>query len=387
MKIGVLLDEQFPYGMAAANRCLLYTKGLAELGHDVEILIPRPTERQNKIRNFAVQGVYEGVKFRYAYESIIRRSFAGRRIQNFISLFNSFIFFIRFNPDVILIGANNFKYIFLGKVCSLLVNAKIVREKSEVPFYKTERLSAIQKFRIKAEFKMFDGLIVISGALKEFFLKDLLLTTKIVEIPILIDSTKGTLNNNGVATIKPNLVYTGSLLDHKDGVTIILKAFARILKNHPELCLIMTGDLEGSVNKMEILTLIDKLDLTGKVELPGYVSIDKLNEITSAASALLLAKPGNRQNRYNMATKIGEYLLTGRPAVISSVDPACHYLKHRENVCIVDPDDFKLAEEVEFILNNSQKAGAIGSAGRESAVRIFDYKIHALRIDNFLKKL
>jgi glycosyltransferase involved in cell wall biosynthesis len=138
---------------------------------------------------------------------------------------------------------------------------------------------------------------------------------------------------------------------------------------------------------MEILDLIDKLDLTGKVELPGYVSKDKLNEITSAASALLLAKPGNRQNHYNMATKIGEYLLTGRPAVISSVDPACHYLKHRENVCIVDPDHFKLAEEVEFILNNSKEAGAIGSAGRESAVRIFDYKIHALRIENFLKKL
>lgn len=387
MKIAVLLDEQFPFGMASANRTLLYTKGLVEAGNDVEVLIPRATERFDNIRNFEITGVHERVKFKYAFESIIRKSFTGRRIQNFISFFNSFIFFIHFKPDIILIAANNFKYILLGKFCSSLINAKLVREKSEVPFYKTEKLSGVQKLRIKTEFKLFDGLMVISGALKDFFLKDLLLKIKITEVPILIDSTKGTFDNNGLITIKPNLVYTGSLLDHKDGVIIIIKAFARILQNHPEISLIMTGDLEGSINKEEILSLIDKLNLKGKVELPGYISKEKLNELTSTASALLLAKPENRQNHYNMATKIGEYLLTGRPAVISWVDPVCQYLKHRENVCIVEPDDVQMAGEIEFILNNSREADAIGLAGKESAIKLFDYKTHALRINDFFRGL
>ena len=387
MKIAVLLDEQFPFGMAAANRTLLYTKGLVELGNEVEILIPRATELYNKTRNFETKGIHEGVRFRYAYESVIRRSFSGRRVQNFISFFNSFIFFIQFNPDIILIGANRFRYIFLGKMCSFLVNAKIVREKSEVPFYKTEKLTGIQKIRIKSEFKLFDGLIVISGTLKEFFLNEILLSTKIVEVPILIDSTKRSPGNNGSATIKPNLVYTGSLLDHKDGVINIVKAFARVLQNHPEVNLILTGDIDGSVDKPELLSLIDKLDLTGKVVLPGYVAKEKLNELTHTAAALLLAKPQNRQNHYNMATKIGEYLLTGRPAVISSVDTVCHYLKHRDNVCIVDPDYIKMADEIEFILNNSKEADAIGSAGKESVVDLFDYKIHASRINDFFRQL
>ncbi|MGE5456925.1 MAG: glycosyltransferase family 4 protein, partial [Methanococcaceae archaeon] len=270
---------------------------------------------------------------------------------------------------------------------SSLVNAKIVREKSEVPFYKTEKLSLIQKIRIKSEFKLFDGLIVISGTLKDFFSKEMLLRIKMVEVPILIDSTKRSPGKNGSTTIKPNLVYTGSLLDHKDGVINIVKAFARVVQDHPDVSLILTGNIDGSVDKPEILSLIDKLDLAGKVVLPGYLAKEKLNEVTLSATALLLAKPINRQNRYNMATKTGEYLLTGRPAVISSVDTVCHYLKHRGNVCIVDPDYIKVADEIEFLLNNSEQADAIGSAGQESVVEFFDYKIHAPRINDFLRQL
>lgn len=387
MRIVVLLDEQFPNGMASANRALLYTKGLTELGNDTMILIPRATERPDRIRNTSAKGIHEGVKFMYAYETVIRKSFTGRRIQNSISLINSILFFLRFKPDIILIAANNFRYILLGKICSILVNARLVREKSEVPLYRAETLSALSRLKIKAEFRLFDGMIAISGALKDFFQKDLGLKVKILEVPILVDSNNLTRSKNGHETIKTNLVYTGSLLDHKDGVITIIKAFARILKNHPDFKLVMTGDLNGSVNKPEILNLIDTLDVAGKVEMPGYLPREKLNELTTSAAALLLAKPPNRQNKYNMATKIGEYLLTGRPAVLSSVDPVCGYLKHRESACITDPDETRMAEEIEFLIANADKADEIGREGRLSVQKLFDYRIHAARINGFFREL
>lgn len=387
MRIAVLLDEQFPNGMASANRTLLYTKGLTELGNDTIIFIPRATEHHGRIRNHSTKGVHEGVKYRYAYESVIRKSFAGRRFQNSISLINSLMFFLRFRPDIILIAANNFKYILLGKICSILVNARLVREKSEVPYYKIEKLSSHARKRIKAEFRLFDGMIAISGALKEFFQKDLGLNLKIIEVPILIDCSTLTGVKNGHAVNKTNLVYTGSLLEHKDGVITIIKAFDRILKNHPDLKLVMTGDLNGSVSKTAILNLVDNLKLHGKVEFPGYLPRENLKELTSSAAALLLAKPRNRQNQYNMATKVGEYLLTGRPVVISSVDPVCRYLKHRESACITDPDEIRMAEEIEFLLGNTGKADAIGLEGKNSVQRLFDYRIHASRIEDFFRTL
>jgi glycosyltransferase involved in cell wall biosynthesis len=385
MKIAVLLDEQFPFGMASANRTLLYSKGLVELDNDVVILVPRATERSDRIRNVAVRGKHEGVEFRYAYESVIRKSFIGRRIQNSVSLLNSFIFFIRFRPDIIIVAANNFKYIALGKTCSVITGAKLVREKSEVPFFRLEELSSVRRLRVKTEFRLFNGMIVISGALKDFFLEDLKLKLNIIEVPILVDSR--TINQNGMPLKEPALVYTGSLLDHKDGVLTIIKAFALALQKYPHLKLIMTGNIEVSPDKKEILSTLERLKLKDNVELPGYLTREKLNELTSSATALLLAKPLNRQNRYNMATKIGEYLMTGRPAVISSVDPVCRHLRHRKDACITQPDEGGMAREIEFLLDNPAEADKIGSTGRQSAAELFDYKIHALRIDKFLSNL
>lgn len=385
MKITILLDEQFPFGMASANRIHLYAKGLTELGNEVVVFVPRATEKPGRLRNSAVDGEYEGVKFRYAYECVIRKSFIGRRFQNAVSLMKSFFFIIGFSPDIIMIAARNPKYIFLGKICSFLTKAKLVREKSEVPFYRKEELSALQVFRIKSEFRLFDGMIVISDALKEFFRSDLKLNIRMLEVPILADCGSG--RNIGIHPVLPRLVYTGSLLDHKDGVLTIIRAFARIRNKYPHLKLVMTGNLDASINKEAILSLIDSMNLKDSVEFPGYLSREKLKELTSSALALLLAKPENRQNRYNMATKAGEYLMTGRPAVISSVDPICRYLKHRENVCITNPDDKLMAEEIEFLLDHPAEACSIGLAGRESVRGLFDYRLHAHRIDSFFREL
>jgi glycosyltransferase involved in cell wall biosynthesis len=387
MKIAVLLNEQYPYGMACTNRTHLYTKGLAELGNDVIILIPRPTETAGRVRNHQVSGIYEGVRFRYAYETIIRKSFIGRRIQNITSIINSFVILVRFRPDIILIVTNTLKYILAGKLASYFTGAKLVREKTEIPYYRLNEITGFRRFKTKLEFKLFDGIMVISSALKEFFANDLLLNTQIEEVPILIDNPENISNNGFSPQRKPILVYTGSLLDNKDGVITIIKAFSKILQNHPDARLVLTGDIERSADRGKILSAINELSLNGKVELPGYVSREKLIELTTTASALLLAKPENRQNRYNMATKTGEYLLTGRPAVISSVDPVCRYLKHREDACIVEPDDKRMADEIEFLLNNPEKADSIGRAGKDSVVKLFDYRKHARRINEFFLHL
>lgn len=387
MKIVILLNDPFPYGMACTNRTQLYSKGLVELGNNVEILIPHPTEALENIKNFHIRGISEGVKFRYAYESVKRKSFIGRRFQNFVSVLNSFLFLLHSKPDVTLIVTNTFKYTLLVKICSLFTHTKIVREKTEVPFYNQEILSKITRFRIRNEFKLYDGIIVISSQLKRFFLNDFSLKTKIIEVPILIDSSNDILLNDKIKKIEPNLVYTGSLSDRKDGVVAIIKAFAEILKKYPNIKLILTGDINQSDVKEEILFLIDTLNLRKNLELVGYLSKEKLNELTSTSLALLLAKPKNRQNKYNMATKVGEYLLTGRPVVVSSVDPVTSYLTHRQNAFIVKPEEKQIVEQLEFILNSPDEANAIGLAGKKSATSLFDYKKHALRINDFFKDL
>lgn len=386
MKIAVLLDEQYPNGMASANRTHLYSKGLTGLGNNVEIFIPRATEGRDKIRNTEKQGTYDGVKFRYACDPVISSSFVARRFQNMHALINTITFLLKFRPDIIVIAANNFKYILQGKVCAILTNAKLVREKSEVPFYKAETLTPEMQSRIRNEFRLFDGMIVISDSLKRFFHDDLDLKIEILEVPIIIENRNESVNKQENVNVQ-NLVYTGSMLEHKDGVTTIIKAFARIKKEFPALMLVMTGDIRKSENQNAIFSLIEDHGLKNSINLTGYIPREDLENLTSSAFALLLAKPRNRQNQYNMATKIGEYLLSGRPAVISSVDPSCRYLKHRENVCISEPNEESLAGEIRFLIQNKSAADSIGAAGRESAMKLFDYRTHCKRINDFFLKL
>ena len=51
---------------------------------------------------------------------------------------------------------------------------------------------------------------------------------------------------------------------------------------------------------------------------------------------MIINKRPNLQNRYCFATKLGEYLLTGKPVIISDVGEAKNYLKDGESAYIVD---------------------------------------------------
>jgi glycosyltransferase involved in cell wall biosynthesis len=387
MRIAILLNEAYPVGMAATNRIHLYAKGLLEMGNEVRIFIPRPTEFHGKVKNTQVKGKHEGVFFQYACNPVKSSSFLKRRIQNVKAFVHFLSFFIRFNPDIILTVSNDFRDTLFAKVCSIMVRSKMVREKNEVPFHRLNEVSEMRKRKIIAEFKLFHGIIVISDTLRDFFTSDLSMKVKILEVPILIDSRKQVSSSQDKVTILPNLVYTGSLINRKDGILSILEAFSEIAGAYPDVRLVMTGDINGSPDKEKILDYLESHNLRARVDLVGYVSKEELMRLTSTATALLLAKPDNRQNRYNMATKVGEYLLTGRPVVLSSVDPVCTQLTHRVDAFIVRPDGGEFAEELRFILDNAGKAAEIGSAGQKKAYQLFDYKVHAARMNDYLKAL
>jgi glycosyltransferase involved in cell wall biosynthesis len=387
MKIAIILDEQYPNGMAATNRTHLYSKALAERGNDVQILVPRATDSPDNILNHETSGVHEGVKFRYGHETVMRKNFWGRKKQNLFAFSKSYSFLVKFKPDVILVVSNDLKLNLLGKISAIASGAKIVREKTEVPYYRYEELPRHLKIRVKAEFRMFDGIIVISPALTDFFLKEMKLKKPLIEIPILIGVSASKPTRAEHEKLSPTLVYTGSLIDHKDGVIIIIEAFAKIAEKYPEAKLILTGDIERSVDRMKIIGTIERLNLNEKVELTGYIPRERMTELTSSATALLLAKPSNRQNRYNMASKVGEYLLSGRPAIVSSVDPVCNYLAHRKNAFIIDPDHNQMAAEINFIMNNPDVAESVGRAGKASAIELFDIKKHAARMEKFFEDL
>ena len=358
------------------------------MGNEVEILVPRPTEYADNKKNTTAFGVHDSVRFRYAHQTTVRCKQRYKRIaQDVLSFLNTFLIIIKYRPQIILVTGDFFRFIALAKLCSLIMRAKLVRERSEVPYFREPKLSGFQIFKLKAEYRLFDGLITISKPLQEFYSHELSLPISSLNIPIIIDKNAVKNFRKDDGNHSANFVYTGSLIDEKDGVLIIIKAFSIVQKKIPNIRLTMTGDIENSPDKDTILALIQELSLADSVALTGYISKKKLAEITRNASALLLAKPQNRQNCYNMATKIGEYLLTGRPVVTSAVESACFYLKHRKSAFIVSPDETAFAGELEYILTHPQKADQIGLMGQEVALQAFDYRKQMQNTHNFFQML
>ncbi len=260
-------------------------------------------------------------------------------------------------------------------------NWKLVREKSEVPLYHKEKLSRIDRIAVKFLFNLNDGIIVISRSLEEFFFRDLSINCSYHIIPILIEH----FDEKPEYTINNNIVYTGSLLDSKDGVIRLLQAFSKVLKKDSSLGLVMTGDLNRTKDKERIISTIKEEGIESSVKFTGYINEKELKTLINSAKILILAKPKNRQNKYNSATKVGEYLLTGRPIILSKVDTSSDLLRDEKDVFIVEPTIEKLAEKIIYVLTNYKEAIKVGEQGRKAALKYFEYIGQTKKLNEFLK--
>ena len=105
------------------------------------------------------------------------------------------------------------------------------------------------------------------------------------------------------------------------------------------------------------------------------------------AKMLCLARPSGLQSLGGFPTKLGEYLATGLPVVVTSVGEIPNYL-NSDNAYIVSPDDNKkFGEAMNGILSDYDNATHIGMRGRDVVLRTFNYSIQATRLHDFFIKL
>lgn len=71
----------------------------------------------------------------------------------------------------------------------------------------------------------------------------------------------------------PYILYTGNLKPHKN-IPVLLKAFKKIIRDNPEIELVLAGVINNSTLESDLETL----NLKGKVKTTGYISREKLIE-------------------------------------------------------------------------------------------------------------
>jgi len=383
MKITILLNEPYPHGMAATNRIHLYAKRFKEQGHDVEIVVPMPTEiHRTKAVNFQIKGEYDGIKFRYSLSPVRSKSFIMRRINDVFAYFNTWGYLIRTrrNSDVFLVAGIPLYNILTCKFFCLIFNCKFVWEKTELPFVfaKKNTINIIyHKIYARFVFRLFDGIILISDNLYDYFKDKAAKKTRFVVIPILTDTSVfiPTENNSG------EIVYAGVLNQFKDGIIDLLKAYRIFIEKMPERKLVLMGDINLSSDKEEINKFIWENNLQDKIELTGYVSRTEMIGRMCNAAVLVLAKPANLQSEYCVPTKIAEYLSTGKPVLTTNTGVIPKFLTNDKDSFLVEPGSpVKFSEALENILADYAQSQIVGKKGRILAQDQFEYTRQGDRI-------
>lgn len=238
----------------------------------------------------------------------------------------------------------------------------VFSEVTEIPFYgKKLTLSKkiIAKIRLNA-IRGFSGLMVISKALKEYYQGHGI--TNIEVINMFVDASRFEKLQKQLQ--KNNITYCGRISYQKDGVNDLITAFSLITSKHPDYELKLIGAFENAEVEIRLKQLIKELNIEDKVRFTGLIDAKELPQHLKNANVLALARPDNIQAKYGFPTKLGEYLATGNPVVVTKVGEIPLYLKDKENAFLSEPNNPQnLAYVLDYVISNPDEAKRVGREG------------------------
>lgn len=372
MNLIFISSGHYPDKHAAAIRHSTLAKGLVEQGHSIHFLLLSPQDWNGKDSmdyhgvQFKTLNSYTGQnKFLKQYhdlkailkaKKIIKQQAAVKKLDAVV------IFTIELLPIHFLMKAAH------------AMGIKVLHERTELPYAiagQSKRRQKMLDIYLNKQLPKFDGVFVISNKLTQYIGQYNKATKKLVT---LVDLSFFRTERSSPYSF-PYIGYCGTISGNKDGVPILIEAFASITSKFPLLKLVLVGNNSNKTAIKETLDAISTFGVQDKVIFTGLVERDMMPVILCNAEILVVSKPDNEQNSGNFPIKIGEYLATGVPVVVTSVGEIPSFIKDGESGYLAIPGSAgSFAQKMEEALSNREKAKASGLNGRKIAEENFDYR-------------
>ena len=275
---------------------------------------------------------------------------------------------------------------FLMKAARVL-DIKVFHERTELPYAlgrQTIKEKALLRFYLNNLIPKFDGIFLISDKLIRYIKQFNNATKKLLTV---VDLSFFQTSKSSLYPF-PYIGYCGTISGSKDGVPILIEAFAKIADQFPLVKLVLVGNNSDKITIKDTLDSIAKFGVEKKVIFSGLIERETMPAILCNAQILVVAKPDNEQNSGNFPIKIGEYLATGVPIVVTSVGEIPLFIQDGENGFLAIPGSAEsFAQKMRTALENPQKAKEIGQKGRLVAEKLFDYKLQSAIMANYIKEV
>jgi glycosyltransferase involved in cell wall biosynthesis len=367
---------------------MAYAKGLVELDNKVDFIL---LSRQRWEKDY-----FEIDKISFHNCFTEEKNLIIPKIKNALSLYRSLRkvrdtlkLLHTQNPDMILILLDVSSFTLTPIINTAKISGiKIYHERTEYPFVVSSK-SMIGRLNLylylNYVISRFDGIYVINKALVSYFEK---LTENKVPIKIInmiVDPDRFKCNGDFKKDQDIHwITYCGGLDGDKDGVPILIESFSMISAQFPNFNLKLIGSLQNEKTRKNLEAKVKELNLENRVFFTGSLKREEIPMQLCDSSILALARPSNKQAEGGFPTKLGEYLATGNPVVVTNVGEIGDFLKDRQNAFLAKPDSveafaFKLKEAI-----LSETSAKIGTAGKKLVQNEFNYLTQAKELEKFL---
>lgn len=398
MKIQLILDTNpFTESSASANRWLTLLEGLLRYKNlEINLILfqDSKTKEIDYVTNLNIKYV----------NAVNNSTLWHRRWNKYIGKFYQNIGLInkiekeinQFEPDIIWTSSSYQSFKIVQRLKVKQKQIPFFLEMSEfLDIYKNNKGNFLQKKAAKKRQVFFEqyaihfysGLALMTKTLYSHYEKMIGQNIKLLHLPMTVDLERFTENRPSPESfISPYIVFVGVMNNAKDGVDILIEAFAKIADKYSDLKLYLVGpwnyDTPAHLSRIKELKLIDRIIWKG--EFPR----DIIPSIIKNAKLLVLPRPDSKQAQGGFPTKLGEYLATANPVCATTVGELPLYLKDNESVFFAEPGSIdSFAETMNRALQNYKEAQKVGEKGREVAIKSFNKNIQGEILYNFFKQL
>jgi len=398
MIVLIATNEQFPIGMACTNRIISLAKGLVENDVTVKVVCFQTTEKLEQTVNSDAKGFYEGIEFEYTPgTTIIAHTFLRRKRLGFRSLARALRILVdssrRTDQCVLSLYTTSAKYTTFFYLAARLLGIILIQDEVEYPLVlRIKPESWLGKiyasFYISYVYRLFDAILVMTNPLEMYFKDRIRKRARILRVPMTVEMSRFLTNTWSSPEVSRYIAYCGYVGGNKDGVQNLIEAFAKLDARHDDVKLYIIGDASGTSDLERLQQLARDLGVQHRVVFTGRVLRDEIPRYLCNASILALARPAGLQSEGGFPSKLGEYLATGNPVVVTRVGDIPEYLTNGKDAFLVEPDDVNgFAGKLDHVLSNPDLARKVGLTGREVARTNFDYQVQGERIVQFLRDL
>lgn len=353
-----ILNWTFSYGSASSNRLLAYANSASVRGIKVEIVALLRLDVKDCQPN-------AGVTIRGLYPCKIHN----KLLSKFISFFSTIWFLLKrvHCEDIILLYGSS-EYL---PFCAFFKRKHLWFEVTECPDLFPPKTYPFRMYRWL--WGKVNGIMVISSNLKNYFINYGIAPEKVHVINMIVDKTRF-INVTRDSNAKKYIAYCGNIVqDCKDGVDDLLHAFVDYHKSFPDRVLIIIGRIFSEEVKTKYIDFLESENIKNLVVFTGAVSPNDIPEYFVNAEMLVLARPDNIQAKYGFPTKVGEYLLSGRPCVLTKVGNISDFLTDGVNAYLAEAGNIRsIADKMKEVSKDEIRAGIIGASGKDIALKEFN---------------